>query len=366
MIDTKRYLLIYTDVISVLGAKNMLLMDTSRKNIYSLPCSYFSLIEDFRKKTIEVIKETYSESETTAFINFIIENDLGELTDSLHEFPKISSNFYSTEKINNSIIEIHKDSDINSLKKIIQQLDDLDCRFIEIRSYSIMNLALIFELFENFKCNSLRGITLLLQYEDCSDFTKKLKSLMFKFPIITKIYIHSSIENKIVKDEELFTNIGTRIIIFTTQKIHSNKCCGIINEKSLVIRDIYGTSENINFNSCLYKKISIDVNGEIKNCPSMSKSYGNIKSNSLKEITANTSFKKYWNINKDQINICQDCEFRYICTDCRAYTERTHINKQGLDISKPLKCGYDPYTGKWEEWSKNPLKAKAIKAYENN
>ncbi|MEM8527245.1 MAG: hypothetical protein AAGG68_21570 [Bacteroidota bacterium] len=31
--------------------------------------------------------------------------------------------------------------------------------------------------------------------------------------------------------------------------------------------------------------------------------------------------------------------------------------------SKPLKCGYNPYTGEWAEWSTNPLKQKAIAYY---
>ncbi len=97
----------------------------------------------------------------------------------------------------------------------------------------------------------------------------------------------------------------------------------------------------------------------------MSTNYGNLNSNNLEEVLTKSDFKRYWNINKDHINICKDCEFRYICTDCRAYTEETHVNKEGLDISKPLKCGYNPYTGKWEDWSKNPLKEKAIKSYEN-
>ena len=63
-------------------------------------------------------------------------------------------------------------------------------------------------------------------------------------------------------------------------------------------------------------------------------------------------------IQKDQIAVCKDCEFRYICTDCRAYKEDPED-----DYSKPLKCGYDPYTGVWSEWSTNPLKQKAIQYY---
>ncbi len=121
--------------------------------------------------------------------------------------------------------------------------------------------------------------------------------------------------------------------------------------------------EAMNYNSCLHKKISIDKYGNIKNCPAMPQSYGNIKELSLEEALNHTEFKKYWNLTKDNIEVCRDCEFRYICTDCRAYTEQSHSNSDGLDTSKPLKCGYDPYTGEWKEWSTNPLKQKSIKYY---
>ncbi|MDQ1098727.1 SPASM domain peptide maturase of grasp-with-spasm system [Chryseobacterium sp. SORGH_AS909] len=94
----------------------------------------------------------------------------------------------------------------------------------------------------------------------------------------------------------------------------------------------------------------------------MSRNFGNIKNISLEEAVNHKDFKQYWNLTKDSIEVCKDCELRYVCTDCRAYTEQTHT-KDGLDISKPLKCGYDPYTGTWKEWSTNPLKQKAIKAY---
>lgn len=90
----------------------------------------------------------------------------------------------------------------------------------------------------------------------------------------------------------------------------------------------------------------------------MKESYGNIRDTTLMEALEKPGFKKYWNITKDQVSVCKDCEFRYICTDCRAYLEDPE------DIySKPLKCGYNPYTCEWEEWSTNPLKEKAIEHY---
>ena len=139
-----------------------------------------------------------------------------------------------------------------------------------------------------------------------------------------------------------------------------------INERSCGKTDSSYFSINVQFfseaqsyNSCLNKKISIDTEGNIKNCPSMKEHFGNTKTTSLQTALKNKKFKKYWDITKDKITVCKDCEFRYICLDCRAYLE----DPDDLH-SKPLKCGYDPYTGKWEEWNKNPLKEKTIKHYE--
>ncbi len=91
----------------------------------------------------------------------------------------------------------------------------------------------------------------------------------------------------------------------------------------------------------------------------MPQSFGNINNTSLEEALNHKDFATYWNITKDQITVCKDCEFRYSCTDCRAYLENPEDQ-----YSKPLKCGYDPYTNTWEEWSTNPLKQKAIDFYE--
>jgi SPASM domain peptide maturase of grasp-with-spasm system len=119
--------------------------------------------------------------------------------------------------------------------------------------------------------------------------------------------------------------------------------------------------ESLKYNSCLNNKISIDTFGNIKNCPSMKENFGNINDLTLTDAFNNNQFKKYWNIKKDDIAVCKDCEFRHICTDCRAFLETPE------DIySKPLKCGYNPYTNTWEEWSTNPLKQKAIEFYGMN
>ena len=90
----------------------------------------------------------------------------------------------------------------------------------------------------------------------------------------------------------------------------------------------------------------------------MQHKFGSVTSTKLKSVVAKKDFTKVWNISKDKISICKDCEFRHICTDCRAYLENPNDY-----LSKPLKCGYNPYTNKWSDWSKNPLKKEAISFY---
>ncbi len=90
----------------------------------------------------------------------------------------------------------------------------------------------------------------------------------------------------------------------------------------------------------------------------MAQSFGNIRDTTLEKALNHKDFKNYWNITKDQIDTCKDCEFRYVCTDCRAFIENPDDK-----FSKPLKCGYSPYTNKWQEWSVNPLKQRAMKFY---
>ena len=187
---------------------------------------------------------------------------------------------------------------------------------------------------------------------------ENLENLIEKHPRISYLIISNSRKNEFIPP--ITETMG--YIIYTKAKIESKKCCGVISPEYF-ISNIKLFTEAQHFNSCLHKKISIDKDGNIKNCPSMPQSYGNIKDTTLEEALKHKDFKQYWNITKDEIEVCKECEFRYICTDCRAYTERTQTNKDQLDVSKPLKCGYDPYTGEWEEWSTNPLKQKAIQYY---
>jgi radical SAM protein with 4Fe4S-binding SPASM domain len=75
----------------------------------------------------------------------------------------------------------------------------------------------------------------------------------------------------------------------------------------------------------------------------MSRSFGNIKNTTLMQVIENEDFKKLWYISKDKIDVCKDCEFRHICTDCRCF-----IKDPNNIYSQPAKCPYNPYICKWQ------------------
>lgn len=96
-------------------------------------------------------------------------------------------------------------------------------------------------------------------------------------------------------------------------------------------------------NNCLNQKICIDHDGAIKNCPAMKQIYGYISTDKLIDIVKSSGFTSVWRITKDNVMVCKDCEFRYVCPDCRVF-----INNRDNIYSHPLKCKYNPYTAKWE------------------
>lgn len=77
----------------------------------------------------------------------------------------------------------------------------------------------------------------------------------------------------------------------------------------------------------------------------MQKEYGHVSSTSLKQLLSNPDFIRTWKISKNEIDTCKVCEFRNICTDCRAYLD----SDSALD--KPAKCSYDPITMQWQQGS---------------
>ena len=97
--------------------------------------------------------------------------------------------------------------------------------------------------------------------------------------------------------------------------------------------------------SCFYGKLYFDVYGDVFPCVmEREESLGNIKRQTIEELLARSSFRKYWDLTKDQIESCKDCEYRLACFDCRPKAK----GRSGY-LAKPKECFYDPYIGEWNK-----------------
>lgn len=358
------YFKLYANCKITRGVKRSLISDLQRFKSDFIPNDMIYVVDELHKKeTVDNIKNKFGQENKSiieSYLNFLINNEYGLLLskDAFDAFPDIDNTYEYYGKITNAILEISSEKNLNNYGKFIEELSQMGCKsifFVFYDSLSINAYKDLSQLIYNTKINSIQ---LLSKYHDGinrKNFQKINESLEF----IVKHVFHSSPENKIIQ----FNKAHHFEVEYTKIKMKDFRFCGVVSKRFFGI-NLNKFVEAQSHNSCLNQKISIDVDGNIKNCPSMPNSYGNINDTTLEEAINKPRFKQYWNVTKDEIAVCRDCEFRHVCTDCRAYTERSEVDIEGLDLSKPLKCGYNPYTNEWTEWSTNPLKKTAIDYYD--
>ena len=346
-----RNFILYSCCVPVKGSNRSLICDIQRDNFLLIPNALYDIIDKYEGKTLVYIKSKYKEEDHKTIDEYFQLLEQKELIfwvdgeNEIQKFPKLSLDYKLPQTISNAIIDIQASSNYD-YRRVAEQLEKLGCGAVQLRCYDDVSLSVIKDFLSCFEYSRIRHIDVLLKYNP--EITiDTIKETFYAFSRVNSIMLHSATHE--AKDDA---------IIITKETFNSCLQCGVVSKFYFTINnDLFLESQS--FNTCLHKKISVDVDGNIKNCPSMKESFGNIKETTLQEALERKDFKKHWNITKDQIDVCKDCEFRHICTDCRAYKEDPNN-----EYSKPLKCGYDPYTNVWEEWSTNPLKQKAIAYYE--
>jgi len=338
---TEKHLKLYACCVPVKGYQRSTICDLQRHKLDIIPNDLYEIILLLEDKNVQELFELYGlENKETleSYFNFLIENDYAFYTNTPERFPKMDLSFERPEVITNAII------DSNGLvqhdySKIFNQLTSLGCKYIQLRFFSILQIELLENILSLLSNSIIKSVEVILQY-DSSMAHEKYVDLCNKFPRIYMLTISNSPYQKIYKGKkDVMTDTGT--IIYTKENITDESHCGII-DPSLFVFNVDTFSESQRFNTCLNKKISIDTEGEIKNCPSMLLTYGNIRNKSIEDIASDDGFQSYWHMKKDDIDDCKVCEFRHVCTDCRAYTID---HEKGL--GKPKKCKYDPYKAEW-------------------
>ncbi|WP_045113997.1 grasp-with-spasm system SPASM domain peptide maturase [Microscilla marina] len=338
--QAQMYFKLFACCVAVKGAVRSTICDMQRGEIKLIPNSLYTILTEHQHQTYSEIQEVYDYDETLdEYFEFLVENELGFWTDTPEFFPPLDMTWQTYSSINNAIIDIDAAS-THDFKAIFAQLEELGCDHIQLRYYTDVSKDTLEHHLESTKRSRFKSIELVVKYGNLLDIPAA-EALVVSNARIHKLVLHGAPESDIRPVMKPGTDFSLGQMILLTYEITSADHCGVIDPFYFSI-DTKTMTESHQFNTCLNKKIGIDAQGEIKNCPSLTESFGNIAQVSLHQAMLQKDFKKLWEINKNQVEICKDCEFRHICTDCRAFIQ----NPENV-YSKPSKCNYDPYTASW-------------------
>ncbi len=340
----------------VKGASRSVIIDTLRNDVQIITNQYYDLIQQLNRQRVYQVASQIDEASLNNFydfLNYMLDHEFGFLTATPELFPEAPETVHDDHlSLRDAIVEIdphHFDSE--GFATIVQQLDSLNCLDLQLRFLATVDLNLLTDVIKVVDATSIQYLEVHL-----ADIGKMEQETLFRLiedhPTLANVFVYGSARSYVVdcniyQDNYHHTLLGKVFYIQSPLDINN---CGVISFHHLNFDNIHSHNLHKKFNGCLYKKLTIDRFGNIKNCPSMGKSFGNSKDKSLKEILNTDEFQVLWMIKKDDIAVCKDCEFRYSCSDCRAFiADRKDI------YSKPLKCGYNPYSNEWEKWSSSPL-----------
>lgn len=338
------YLLIFPDIIVTRGANRTLVFDTKKAGSFSyIPVIPEKLLERFREIPIEAIKQLYTGEDlqiVNGFIDFILENKYGVLVQDIRYFPSIVEDYESPSVVEIMVIDIAEKEHRYSF--IASQLRSLCCQHLQLRFFSPISIAKISQVLSPFLVHPWFSIEILISKPLWED-PREIVDFLYDFPMVSVIVFNQT-ETKIFDVNSKYRNQSISSVLYTRQCFTSPADCGVIHKDTLYsMSTLQSVIMSRKYNNCLYKKIFIAKEGDVVNCPCLPYTYGNIDEQNidLAKIAKSEVFQKKWTITKDDIFICRDCEFRYICNDCRAFLDNL--------LDKPRKCTYNPYTSKWHD-----------------
>lgn len=106
---------------------------------------------------------------------------------------------------------------------------------------------------------------------------------------------------------------------------------------------------SVDGHNCLAGKITITDNGNVLPCIfSREQIVGNVRMKSIGQVLERKKIQQIWSTTKDDVIICQDCEYRYVCFDCRPLSEGATCGHGDYLTAPYPRCTYNPYHGEWE------------------
>ncbi|SDD68696.1 hypothetical protein [Pedobacter soli] len=311
--------------IPVIGFNRAIVYDLGRKDYHFISKTHYHILNTDGLINFNRIAD---QSERSELIDFLLSLEIIFEVASAQEqkrFPKISRALHQTNElthavihtnISNNFIDLINQNHLQNLSIISPQIDD-----------ELINLVASFAHLE------IDGIYLYIEKFD-AECLEKYERKLARQPIIFSVNFFGVDSSHTELKDNIYYNFFTESFGVYQQLLSVDKL--FVNQEFFM--------EAYNKHSYYNGKIYIDQSGNIKNGLNSKPAFGNINSMSVAEFqqTINSKlFLELGNITKKQTLVCQDCEFRYMCTDVRV------PEKEAEQWFHQVECVYNPYISKW-------------------
>src|SRR5215216_6299446 len=288
---------LYANCLPVKGARRSIICDLQTQRAQFIPNDLFEILTEFDGVPVSEIKEQFeetSESVIDDYFNLLVEQDYGFWCDEPELFPPLNLSWDRPDTVTNAIIDVDRTSK-HDYSNIFSQLDALGCRAVELRAYDALSMKEIEDILQACQHLRLRHLDLIIKFQP--ELTSEgLLDFCLRYQLISRILVHSS-----PYTQKFMVDMFPILVRFDTHEVKPSSCGEVAPEYFSLTVDHF--TEALNFNTCLNRKISVAANGDIKSCPAMQQSFGNISSVSLASAVKHPVLVQLGSITKDQIEV---------------------------------------------------------------
>lgn len=328
MIDKKFKL--FTNCLSVKGINRGIIIDFQRKNYFTIPNQIIDLINKYSDKEIYFLFKDFQNDKITLkkYIRFFLSNELVIVSNNTKRYPAISNSFEKPYNLDTITLDSAISTSI-SQDFLENKIDNLGVSNLKIicKDYDLAKLTQILKFINKSKVKSV-----VLYIKHIGGLESELIKLQNKFARIAEVIFYEVNKDELKKSK----------FIYETNTLEETLSMKINNQDNFLLNR-FNFNESLKYSLAYNRTIYIDSFGNIKRYISDESIFGNVATHDLNEIVFNPEITDFWEINKDKIKICQDCEFRYVCPD-GSIPLKTAENKY---YTHSQSCNYNPYTNKW-------------------
>lgn len=218
----------------------------------------------------------------------------------------------------------------------VQCLRAVQCHYIQFRVLEEIEQTRIVDLLNSFDRSHIDHVQLLLPAIFADDI-EWMQSLLDQYPRLNSIRVYG-----MSQPGERYSDAIMRPIIWMGSPLNGY---GPSKVRMVITMALFCESQS--HHNYFNRKLYIAKDGAIGNAPETTSRHGNMNDirdgNEMVDIVDRPDFQTYWRVSKEMVDVCKDCEFRYMCMDNRVPQPRTPES-----WFHERECPYNPYICKWK------------------